>query len=169
MMQHPTTKDPHLGDDEVAAIADGELHLLGRGRLEHFEGCEDCASRVAEQALLAFEVTRALRETSPELARAAARASITPKEKRRSAVLAALAGTAVALLASIPSVVSWLTGPSPELALRMWALAARQAVSAIGRHAAGPIWTLGVAMVLVAAGVAIAWRTRRETSTESQS
>lgn len=62
--------DGHLEDVAIVALADGQEEILPDGCGEHAMGCEACAHRVGEAALLAAQVGDALGRAEPVAARA---------------------------------------------------------------------------------------------------
>jgi hypothetical protein len=52
--------DGHLTETALACVADGELHLLREGALEHLDGCDACTHRLGEAALFSIVATEAL-------------------------------------------------------------------------------------------------------------
>jgi hypothetical protein len=152
--------DGHLSDVAVSALADAELSLLSSEALEHGDGCDACAARVAVELEIGVALDAALQR--PDLEQAPAAVTVDVPRLRGPLGI----GLAVALLGLLPSM-----GAVPE-ALSTWTsdgsrwlAAGAMVVKAMDQHAgASTLVTLSVAVLLVSVGVWIARRAPRQSA-----
>jgi hypothetical protein len=104
--------DGHASEIALAALADGEVSILGPAVAAHVDGCDSCTARLGEAALVSASVGDALRLRAAEITYAAdivrvpARPRpLPPRRERQLPLLAMAAALIVALVASGPSFV----------------------------------------------------------------
>jgi len=101
----------HLSEGALALAADGRLDLVSSDAASHLEACEDCATRLADQALASDVVQRNLEAlaSAPELVKEEGSAS-RPSLGRvpRGAIAVALVCVALASLPAIPALLRGL-------------------------------------------------------------
>lgn len=173
----------HLSEVALSCIADGEQELIGRLALDHLDGCDQCAHRLGEAALLSINVgdeMLAAREQlavqpvveSPIVAPEPRIASPVPSRPRRPMPVAAIAAallvavvtagpTLIDLFQSLPSTVAGLMSTAPFL-LRMLLTVAHTAPSGLG--SAAPLLQCASALVFVVLGLRVARAARRARS-----
>lgn len=157
----------HANDAEIAALADGNVDMLGAGTLAHVEGCDACAARLVEAA-----------EASVLVGRGIARLGELEAEEVSAPLLAAPAvafpraafaiASALVLLASAPLLPSILRGAaSMPATLRVAVAALSQGGRSLGGalHGSGASWVS--AALFVAVGTWIAARASRAVKRET--
>jgi hypothetical protein len=153
--------DGHVGDVALAAIADGELQIVPAQAAAHAGACDECSSRLGEQALLSMATSEALELAALERATA----------RRPLPMLAVVFALALAALGAAPSLIGLIGGiaAAPELALRSLFLASRAAAALVRTLAGAELgawaiaWTAATAILLVfGALVARAGRARED-------
>jgi hypothetical protein len=157
----------HLTDVAITALADGQE--LGHEAGVHVEACEACCARLADAALVGAEVHGGIvaLASADETAVASAPAPRrSPAPRQRSLAVArtpnalpyVAVGLVVTLLASLPGLSSALAQVSGA---RLQAAGLRQAGRVVVFQVSAPLWSVGVAVVLVALGLAVAvWGSR---------
>jgi hypothetical protein len=87
--------DGHLSEIALTALADGQTGILPADAMAHLEGCDACARRLGEAALLSADTGAAVALVAAEQRAAARRAARIP-------LVAIAAALAVAVLGMLP-------------------------------------------------------------------
>jgi hypothetical protein len=145
-------QDGHLTDSVVTAVADGQDSIVPDPALEHLGGCEHCARRIGEAAVLSFSVGEQIAEAPPVSGRHPA----FPRVAVMVALLTAMLGIAPTL-AELPgwlgTASAWVVQGLP-MVIRGGALMLRTLPQ--GAHGMGGVVLLGSSAVLIATGLFIA-------------
>jgi hypothetical protein len=187
-LAHDVAWEPsgHLSEIGLTALADGEDALLSVPMHAHLDTCEACAARLGEVAMRSAGVAEALSllgarppavaaALSPAVApaQAAAPRQRTARERRKVPVAAIAAALAVAVLGTLPSMLSLRSEVAQTVSVMHKVLPSLvrllpQAIERMWSGAPGPLalLTWGLALALVAAGLGIAKKASKRVAVE---
>jgi hypothetical protein len=175
--------DGHLTETALTCVADGEVHLLRVGALDHLDGCDLCTHRLGEAALLSIVAGEALGDRAalvvaapatlahaPEAHLTQASAPLRGRVRRPLPVAAIAAALLIAVVTAGPALLSAIQGVPGVLAAAVEAAPflfrlARAFVRAPWGAGSLPLLVnVGSAVVLAAVGLQVARITSRSGS-----